>query len=96
MPQFWLNLLFKPHKNFEERRKVWLFLFHNGIHPMDAAKWTLWHDLAKPLLSPSRRHLLDYDSAAYRSVYDLARKATVNPKAFDKYKVYDMIAGKVI
>lgn len=96
-PPFWRRRFFKPHKNFEERRSLWLFLWHNGLEPGAAAEWVLWHHKRGRAVVPlGYRHLLLYDSDAFRSMSHLVTQSRTAPRSFDRYKVYDLIEGKVM
>lgn len=95
-PKFWRNLFFKYHKSYDERRRVWLLLWRNGLSPEEAAFWTLWHGIRGINRVPPRyAHDLGYDRAAHYAMRDLVRRAGRDASYFDKYRVWSFLSGRV-
>jgi len=69
-----IDRLENPYKGNEERFKLWNFLFQNGMNPLRATFWTLWHE--------------DYDKEAHRQMNWLENTAINNPGILSQYTYF--------
>lgn len=84
-PSVWRRLFFKPHKNNNERYRLFAFLYLNGLPGGSCVYWVMYHNT--------------YDSTAWRDMRTLSFKLGNNdPKtvaAMNRNRVYDFALGKV-
>lgn len=81
----WRRLFLKPHKNNNERYRLFAFLYLNGMDCRKAAYWVLWHNT--------------YDASATSDIVGLCgRLERGDPKtvaAMNRNRVFDFALDKV-
>jgi len=81
----WRKFFFKPHKKNNERFRLFMFLWLNGMPPDRCVYWILYHNT--------------YDAAARSDMNNLAFRAKIKEKKFMKEvqrnHVYDFTLNKV-
>lgn len=81
----WLQQIFiNSHKSLNERYRLWMFFYRNGMPPEVAVFWTMWHG--------------GYDSGAWRAILHLAsRSLTVSGRSvLDSYSGIYIISNNIV
>jgi hypothetical protein len=87
IPRLWQNLILKSHKNRDERFKLFVFLWSNGMPPLEARKVVMWH----------HGKTTQYDRSAWQGIA-AAVKLTEDESGREylrKIHVWDYILGRV-
>lgn len=81
-PAWARQAFFNPHKNRDQRFKLFLFFWKSGMQPERAFYWVMWHKT--------------YDNNAYYSLrYALNQTRTAKGRDYlNKIPVMDMAAGR--
>lgn len=82
-PKLWQNMFLKPHKNRDERYKLFCFFYQNGMRAEHAVFWVMWH--------------CTYDKNAWQSITDAAND-TLTDRGRNKLfrtRVYNIYLGRV-
>jgi len=81
----WRKFFFKPHKTNNERFRLWMFMFINGLPPDRCTYWVLYHG--------------GYDKNAVSDMNNLAYRAKIKEKKFmkevERNHVFDFNLNKV-
>lgn len=83
MPYLWRRALFAPHKDRQDRYRLFVFLWFNGMMAHHAVYWVMWHNT--------------YDHSAWSSIVDAANQ-TLDPEGREKLgrnRIFNMMTQRV-
>lgn len=84
-PEHYQQLLHKAHKNYDERFRLFLFLWSNGVPPLTCRHWVLYHE----------QYGYPYDREAHRHLDGMVRDARERPGRLARYPCFDLEMGRV-
>jgi len=89
-PLVWIRLLFTAHKDRRERYRLFVFLWKNGVPPLIARQWVMYHGIVN-------HAKFGYDRSAWSSLEDAVKDTqTAEGRAkLSLNRVIDLQTGKV-